>query len=150
MPEEKLFAKSLVELVSEVESTIPHAQKNGYLGVSAGMSLDVARELIEAVKYYQDHINPNKGLAMQFWCEQCDDVTEHDDEFISDVDARPDTFSDVKLTCKTCETVQWSCHDIYDVHVCSSSGERCYCDDTSHKHCDVCDRKCETDPTFEP
>ncbi|NOI31826.1 hypothetical protein [Vibrio coralliilyticus] len=46
---EKLFSKSLAELVESIESTIPHAKKNGYLGVSADMSLDVAQELLETL-----------------------------------------------------------------------------------------------------
>lgn len=47
------FAKSLTELVNEVNSTIPHAQQNSYLAISADMSLDVAQELVVTVKSHQ-------------------------------------------------------------------------------------------------
>ncbi|EJS4045558.1 TPA: hypothetical protein I7753_18580 [Vibrio vulnificus] len=54
MEDEKLFAESLTQLVDEVESTITQAASLGYIGVSADISLDVAKELIKAVKYYQE------------------------------------------------------------------------------------------------
>ncbi|ENP0827529.1 hypothetical protein ACCI36_004760 [Vibrio parahaemolyticus] len=47
------FAKSLTELVNDVDSTIPHAKQNGYPAISADMSLDVAQGLVGAVKSYQ-------------------------------------------------------------------------------------------------
>ncbi|EHK2924778.1 hypothetical protein LQM11_004427 [Vibrio parahaemolyticus] len=49
----KNFAKSLTELVNDVDSTIPHARQNGYLAISADMSLDVAQGLVGAVKSHQ-------------------------------------------------------------------------------------------------
>lgn len=49
----KNFAKSLTELVNDVDSTIPHAKQNGYPAISADMSLDVAQGLVGAVKLYQ-------------------------------------------------------------------------------------------------
>ncbi|EOC1853670.1 hypothetical protein ACI1HS_004457 [Vibrio parahaemolyticus] len=49
----KNFAKSLTELVNDVDSTIPHARQNGYIAISADMSLDVAQGLVDAVKSHQ-------------------------------------------------------------------------------------------------
>lgn len=49
----KNFAKSLTELVNDVDSTIPHAKQNGYPAISADMSLDVAQGLVGAVKSYK-------------------------------------------------------------------------------------------------
>ncbi|HGY0729322.1 hypothetical protein PVU22_17160 [Vibrio cholerae] len=47
MEDKKQVAQSLSELVSQIESTIPHAKNFGYLGVSVDISLDVAQELVE-------------------------------------------------------------------------------------------------------
>ncbi|HAV1520172.1 TPA: hypothetical protein JG825_003491 [Vibrio parahaemolyticus] len=47
------FAKSLTELVNDVNSTIPYAKQNGYLAISADMSLDVAQEIVGVVESYQ-------------------------------------------------------------------------------------------------
>ncbi|WP_199481095.1 hypothetical protein [Vibrio owensii] len=47
------FAKSLTELVNDVNSTIPYAKQNSYLAISADMSLDVAQELVDVVESYQ-------------------------------------------------------------------------------------------------
>lgn len=92
---EKKFAKSLDELADEVKSTIPHAQNNGYLGVSASMSLDVASQLIEAVKSYQENINQNKPSH------DCYDVylgTIDFSEHVNEIDDK-DEFS---FTCPKC------------------------------------------------
>lgn len=47
MEDQKQLAKSLSELVSQIEATIPHAKNLGYLGVSIDISIDVAQELVE-------------------------------------------------------------------------------------------------------
>lgn len=54
MDSQKHFANSLGELSTEVESTIQHAKELSYSGVRADMSIEVAQELIKAVKYYQE------------------------------------------------------------------------------------------------
>lgn len=54
MEDQKFYVNSLDELLAEVESTVPYAKELGYLGVSTGMSIDVAQELIRAVKQYQE------------------------------------------------------------------------------------------------
>lgn len=48
------ITQSLTELANEIQSTIPHAKRLSYLGVSADMSLEVAQELLKAVKFYQE------------------------------------------------------------------------------------------------
>lgn len=59
MEDQERFAKTLFELASEVESTIPYAMNIGYVGVNVDMSLEVAQEFLKAVKIYQEHIHGN-------------------------------------------------------------------------------------------
>lgn len=54
MEDQKLSVNSLDELVNDIESTQLLAKEFGYLAVSASMSLDVAQELIQAVKQYKE------------------------------------------------------------------------------------------------
>ncbi|HFG1736907.1 TPA: hypothetical protein ACGF1T_002927 [Vibrio cholerae] len=58
MEDQKQIAQSLSELVSQIESTIPHARNFGYLGVSVDISLDVAQELVEKLALL-DKLNIN-------------------------------------------------------------------------------------------
>lgn len=53
MTNSKHFAQSLSQMITEVESTIPHAKENGYPAISADMSLEVAKELLETINSYQ-------------------------------------------------------------------------------------------------
>lgn len=54
MKDQKGYVDSLVELVAEIESTVPHANNHGYLAVSTSMSLNVAQELVQAVQAYKE------------------------------------------------------------------------------------------------
>ncbi|ENM3786027.1 TPA: hypothetical protein ACMDPH_003434 [Vibrio cholerae] len=52
--EDKTFpAQSLADLAEQLEKTIPTAKTLSYIGVSVDMTLDVAQELLNAVKLYQ-------------------------------------------------------------------------------------------------
>ncbi|MCC3798284.1 hypothetical protein ACXHQB_23595 [Vibrio parahaemolyticus] len=49
-----LPTQSLAELTEQIEKTIPTAKSLSYVGVSVDMTLEVAQELLNAVKYYQE------------------------------------------------------------------------------------------------
>ncbi|TQP68486.1 hypothetical protein FLL76_00645 [Vibrio cholerae] len=52
--EDKTFpAQSLAELTEQLEKTIPTAKTLSYIGVSVDMTLEVAQEILNAVKLYQ-------------------------------------------------------------------------------------------------
>lgn len=54
MNKQKHLSESLDELINNVGSAIPHAKSHNYSGIRFDVSLDVARELIKAVEYYQE------------------------------------------------------------------------------------------------
>ncbi|HCJ7273308.1 TPA: hypothetical protein NVH30_002946 [Vibrio cholerae] len=63
MEDQKQIAQSLSELVSQIESTIPHARSFGYLGVSVDISLDVAQELVEKLTLLDKLDTNQRGSA---------------------------------------------------------------------------------------
>ncbi|EOC5887546.1 hypothetical protein ACI495_004416 [Vibrio vulnificus] len=65
MEDQRQVAKSLTELASRIETTIPHAKSIDYLGVSVVISLEVAEELLKAVKLYQDQ------FSERYVCNDC-------------------------------------------------------------------------------
>ncbi|HAS6087719.1 TPA: hypothetical protein I7120_21805 [Vibrio vulnificus] len=48
-----LPTQSLAEIADQIEKTIPAAKSLSYIGVSVDMTLEVAQELLNAVKLYQ-------------------------------------------------------------------------------------------------
>lgn len=65
MEDQRQVAKSLTELANRIETTIPHAKNIGYLGVSVVISLEVAEELLKAVKLYQEQ------FSERYVCNDC-------------------------------------------------------------------------------
>lgn len=87
---------------------------------------------------------------MEWLCNTCNAATDHDYEYIADASKRPKTHLSVKLTCNKCKSIDWGVDEIFDEHVCSGSGNWCYCNDTMHQHCTQCDSICNTNPDYEP
>jgi hypothetical protein len=87
-------------------------------------------------------------LHIDWCCPECNSSSV-DEEYIP-AKRNPFQAAIIKFTCNKCSRVdEIDAAEYSNYHAHKGSGKWCYCNDTMHKHCDVCDVICNIDWSYE-